>query len=51
VLVLVLGGPILRLLERYRRRFNWEPWQELEVESNRSQPQGADLKLAPSEAE
>lgn len=30
VLVLVLGGPLLRLLERYRRRFTWEPWQELE---------------------
>jgi energy-coupling factor transport system substrate-specific component len=30
VLVLVLGGPILRLLERYRRRFAWEPWTELE---------------------
>ncbi len=29
VLVLVLGGPILRLLERYRRRFGWRPWEEL----------------------
>ncbi len=34
VLVLVLGGPILRLLERYRRRFNWEPWQEMDRESS-----------------
>lgn len=32
MLVLVLGGPILRLLERYRRRFSWEPWQEMEQE-------------------
>ena len=31
VLVLVLGGPILRLLERYRRRFSWQPWEELET--------------------
>jgi energy-coupling factor transport system substrate-specific component len=30
VLVLVLGGPILRLLERYRRRFSWQPWEEME---------------------
>lgn len=29
VLVLLLGGPILRLLERYRQRFSWEPWTEL----------------------
>lgn len=27
VLVLLLGGPILKLLERYRTRFRWEPWQ------------------------
>jgi len=26
VLILALGGPILRLLERYRSRFGWEPW-------------------------
>ena len=29
VLVLVFGGPILRLLERYRSRFTWQPWTEL----------------------
>jgi energy-coupling factor transport system substrate-specific component len=29
VLVLALGGPVLRLLERYRSRFSWEPWEEL----------------------
>lgn len=26
ILMLALGGPILRLLERYRSRFGWEPW-------------------------
>jgi energy-coupling factor transport system substrate-specific component len=30
VLVLVFGGPVLRLLERYRSRFVWEPWVEHE---------------------
>lgn len=29
VLVLLLGGPVLRLLERYRQRFSWEPWTEI----------------------
>ena len=32
VLVLILGRPILRLLERYRARFSWEPWEPLEGE-------------------
>lgn len=27
-LLLVLGGPILRLLERFRTRFAWQPWTE-----------------------
>lgn len=27
-LVLVLGGPALRVLERYRARFSWQPWVE-----------------------
>ncbi|MGC4189917.1 MAG: ECF transporter S component [Thermomicrobiales bacterium] len=27
VLMVVLGASVLRLLERYRRRFAWEPWQ------------------------
>jgi energy-coupling factor transport system substrate-specific component len=31
VLVTVFGGPILRLLERYRTRFTWTPWTELEL--------------------
>jgi energy-coupling factor transport system substrate-specific component len=30
VLVLALGGPVLRLLERYRSRFGWEPWEAME---------------------
>lgn len=32
VLVLILGRPILRLLERYRARFSWEPWEPLDEE-------------------
>ena len=28
VLVLALGGPLLRTLERYRERFAWEPWED-----------------------
>jgi energy-coupling factor transport system substrate-specific component len=31
VLVLVLGGPLLRTLERFRTRFSWQPWEEYEV--------------------
>ena len=27
-LVLTLGGPTLRVLERFRSRFAWEPWVE-----------------------
>lgn len=27
VLVLLLGAPVLKLLERYRTRFRWQPWQ------------------------
>ena len=27
-LVLLLGGPALRVLERYRARFSWQPWVE-----------------------
>lgn len=26
VLILLFGGPVLRLLERYRSRFAWQPW-------------------------
>jgi energy-coupling factor transport system substrate-specific component len=29
VLLLALGGPILRLLERYKARFGWEPWTDM----------------------
>lgn len=28
VLVVLLGAPILKLLERYRTRFTWQPWQQ-----------------------
>lgn len=31
VLVLVFGGPILRLLERYKSRFSWQPWTDLDA--------------------
>jgi energy-coupling factor transport system substrate-specific component len=30
-LVLALGGPVLRVLERFRVRFSWEPWTELDT--------------------
>lgn len=29
LLVLALGAPILRVLERFRSRFGWEPWVEM----------------------
>ncbi len=32
VLVLLLGGPILRLLERYRQRLSWQPWTEVQTD-------------------
>ena len=28
-LMLFLGGPVLRLLERYQSRFSWQPWQDI----------------------
>lgn len=28
VLVVLLGAPILKLLDRYRLRFTWQPWQQ-----------------------
>jgi energy-coupling factor transport system substrate-specific component len=31
VLVLALGGPIIRLLDRYRARFGWEPWEAMDA--------------------
>ena len=34
VLVLALGGPILRTLERYRSRFAWEPWVDDDEQSS-----------------
>jgi energy-coupling factor transport system substrate-specific component len=32
-LILALGGPVLRVLERYRARFGWQPWTEEPGES------------------
>lgn len=29
LLVIVIGGPVLRTLERYRSRLTWQPWSEL----------------------
>lgn len=29
ILVLLLGAPILKLLERYRSRFRWQPWESI----------------------
>jgi energy-coupling factor transport system substrate-specific component len=29
ILLAFLGGPVLRLLERYRARFTWQPWEDL----------------------
>lgn len=34
VLMLVLGPPVLRLLERYRQRFRWEPWQDVSADES-----------------
>lgn len=36
LLLVVFGGPVLRLLERYRSRFVWEPWVEHEPVSPRT---------------
>jgi energy-coupling factor transport system substrate-specific component len=30
VLLLLLARPLLRLLDRYRARFSWQPWEEVE---------------------
>ena len=32
LLVLALGRPLLRLLDRYRDRFTWEPWVSVEAD-------------------
>ena len=32
LLVLALGGPLLRLLDRYRYRFTWQPWTPYELD-------------------
>ncbi|MGB3328359.1 MAG: ECF transporter S component [Thermomicrobiales bacterium] len=38
VLMLALGPAVLRVLERYRQRFRWEPWQELAPDDLRGDP-------------
>ncbi|MBA3380103.1 MAG: ECF transporter S component [Chloroflexia bacterium] len=38
VLVLVFGAPILRLLERYRSRFTWQPWTEQPSDAREPRP-------------
>jgi energy-coupling factor transport system substrate-specific component len=40
-LVLALGGPTLRLLDRFRSRFTWEPWEEMERADGRPATQEA----------
>jgi energy-coupling factor transport system substrate-specific component len=30
VLIMALGGPTLRLLDRFHSRFSWQPWEEME---------------------
>jgi len=45
-LVLALGGPLLRLLERYRARFSWQPWTPLPPAAA---PQRPARLVAPSE--
>jgi energy-coupling factor transport system substrate-specific component len=37
-LIVILGRPILRLLQRYRARFSWEPWEALPPEPETSSP-------------
>lgn len=32
-LMLLFGAPVLRLLERYRHRFSWQPWEPVPAES------------------
>ncbi|MDQ3548256.1 MAG: ECF transporter S component, partial [Chloroflexota bacterium] len=38
VLVLALGRPLLRLLDRYRDRFTWEPWVSVNGKDTDTQP-------------
>jgi energy-coupling factor transport system substrate-specific component len=33
LLILLLGGPILRTLERFHARFTWTPWREIDQNS------------------
>lgn len=38
VLVLVLGGPILRVLDRFQSRFTWQPWTAEDLPSRPTSP-------------
>ena len=38
VLVVMFGGPLLRLLERYRSRFTWTPWTDLDAQGAQETP-------------
>jgi len=31
VLVVIFAAPVIRLLERYKSRFTWQPWEEMDV--------------------
>lgn len=42
VLILALARPVLRLFERYRTRFTWEPWQPYEPAPSRKGPRAPD---------
>jgi energy-coupling factor transport system substrate-specific component len=41
VLIAALASPVLRLLDRYRDRFSWEPWTELTPEPDDRRPEPA----------
>jgi len=40
VLVILFGGPVLRLLERYRARFTWEPWTDFAPDADPARSTG-----------
>lgn len=46
-LVLALGAPALRVLERYHDRFGWEPWTEAAPSPTRSGPTSTGQTTAP----
>ena len=48
VLVLALARPILRLLDRYRTRFLWQPWQPYEPEPSPAERSTAEGGILPT---